>query len=227
MSRRDPIGSVGKSPPRGRRRVDPPRDQEPSTFTRILEALLLRVPGSVAAALVDSEGETVDYAGFLDTFELKIAAAHWQIAMREIREAGPIGSSVGQVVVRARVRSFVVRPIHQAYTLVVVMHPRAAFSVSERALQEAQRDLCVEAGFAVPRAPRWYAVDVLTSARDRRRPDFVQIGPRWEPVEVMGAVVGLPPRERGFRVRLPTGIELLLVRERTGRWWADEHLAQA
>ena len=40
----------------------------------------------------------------------------------------------------------------------------------------------------------------------------------------MGAVVGLAPRERGFRVRLQSGAEMMLVRERLGRWFADEHL---
>ena len=40
----------------------------------------------------------------------------------------------------------------------------------------------------------------------------------------MGAVVGLAPRERGFRVRLPSGHEMMLVRERLGRWFADEHV---
>jgi hypothetical protein len=39
----------------------------------------------------------------------------------------------------------------------------------------------------------------------------------------MGCMVGLKPREKGFRVRLPSGAEMLLVRERPGRWFADEH----
>ena len=40
----------------------------------------------------------------------------------------------------------------------------------------------------------------------------------------MGALVGLAPRENGFRVRLPSGAEMMLVRERLGRWFADEHV---
>ena len=40
-----------------------PRDQVPSTFTAILERLVAAIPGAHAAALVDYEGETVDYAG--------------------------------------------------------------------------------------------------------------------------------------------------------------------
>jgi hypothetical protein len=40
----------------------------------------------------------------------------------------------------------------------------------------------------------------------------------------MGAVMGLGPREKGFRVRLPSGAEMMLVRERLGQWFADEHV---
>jgi hypothetical protein len=40
----------------------------------------------------------------------------------------------------------------------------------------------------------------------------------------MGQMVGLRPREKGFRVRLPSGAEMLLVRERLGRWFADERV---
>ena len=56
------------------------------------------------------------------------------------------------------------------------------------------------------------------------RPKRLKVGGRCEPVEVMGALVGLAPRERGFRVRLPNGAEMMLVRERLGRWFADEHV---
>ena len=60
--------------------------------------------------------------------------------------------------------------------------------------------------------------------RERLRPLRLLVDGTWHPVEVMGAVVGLAPRERGFLVRLPSGAEMLLIRERLGRWYADEHL---
>ena len=43
-------------------------------------------------------------------------------------------------------------------------------------------------------------------------------------VEVLGAVMGLPERERGFRVRLATGKEITLVREAGHHWYADERI---
>lgn len=206
----------------------PPRDQEPSTFTTILERLLAATPGSLGAVLVDSEGEAVDYAGRLEPFELKVAAAHWQIALGEIREAAPMLGPMRQITVRARGRSYLVRSVQERYAVVVVLHRHAAFAVSERALQEADTRLSLEAGWPVPRhASRWFGVEVETGrrGRERKRPLRLRVANRWQPVEVVGAVVGLAPSERGFLVRLPSGAEMLLVRERLGRWFADEHVA--
>lgn len=83
-----------------------------------------------------------------------------------------------------------------------------------------------EAGWPIPRdAARWFHVEVETERRGSvRRPRRLKVGGEWHAVEVMGAVVGLSPRERGFRVRLPSGAEMMLVRERLGCWFADDHV---
>lgn len=206
---------------RDRRRARRPRDQAPSSFTTILEDLLRGIPGAHAAALVDFEGETIDYAGHLDPFDVKVTAAHWQIVLTEVA-----GSRIGaphQITVRAHRRSYIVRQLQPEYALVLVLHARAAFAASCRALQEAHARLCTEAGWSAPRCSRWYGVDVETDASDRGRPARLRSASGWQPVEVMGSMVGLGPREKGFRVRLPSGAEMLLVRERMGRWFADEH----
>ena len=55
------------------------------------------------------------------------------------------------------------------------------------------------------------------------RPVSVGAGPRARAVEVLGAVAsGVDARERGWRVRLPTGLEVTLVREPGGAWYADD-----
>jgi hypothetical protein len=207
------------------RRGSPPRDQATSTFTHILERLLAATPGAVGAALVDFEGETVDYAGHFDPFELKVTAAHWQIALAELGDAPQIGA-VQRVVVRARRHSYHVRRLPENYAVVLILQPRAAFAVSERAMSEAVVGFSREAGWPLPRdAARWFWVEVETERRGRvRRPRRLKVGGHWQAVDVMGAVVGLAPRERGFRVRLPSGAELMLVRERLGRWFADDHV---
>lgn len=210
--------------PKNGKAAAPPRDQATSTFTRILERLIAASPGAEAAALVDFEGETVDYAGRLEMFELKIAAAHWRIVMSEIADTPQIGP-IRQITVRARGRGYLVRQLEDSYAIVVVLHRRAAFAVSDRALDEAVARLSVEAGWPVPRdAARWCCVEVETERRDRTRPLRLRVASAWQPIEVMGSVVGLAPRERGFRVRLQSGAEMMLVRERLGRWFADEHV---
>jgi hypothetical protein len=213
-----------RSSPRSRQPA-PPRDQATSTFTRILERLLAATPGARGVALVDFEGETVDYAGCVDPFELKVTAAHWQIALSELAEAPQVGP-VRQVVVRARAHGYFIRRLEENYAVVLILHPRASFAVSDRAMAEAIAGLSREAGWTVPRdTSRWSWVEVETERRGRvRRPRRLKVGGTWQPVDVMGAVVGLAPRERGFRVRLPSGHEMMLVRERLGRWFADEHV---
>jgi hypothetical protein len=215
--------SASRTSARGQQRSRLPRDQAPSSFTSILENLICAVPGAQAAALVDFEGETIDYAGTLEPFDVKVAAAHWQLVLADVA-CTPLGAP-RQLTVRALRKSYIVRQLQPGYAVVMVLHPRAAFAASDRALQEADARLCAEAGWSAPRsATRWYCVDVETEASDRGRPARMRGAGGWHPVEVMGAIVGLRPREKGFRVRLPSGAEMLLVRERMGRWFADEHL---
>ena len=199
------------------------RDQAPSTFTRILQQLVERTPGAFATALVDFEGETVDYAGRLDPFELKVAAAHWQLVLAQEESAAAFGA-IRQLTVRAQSRSYFVRRLHENYALVIVLHPRAAFSVSERAIVEAVAGLSLEAGWPLPRnAARWFGVQVEAERSDqRRRPVRIRVAGTWQTLEIMGSVMGLRPRERGFRVRLASGAEIMLIRERLGFWFLDE-----
>jgi hypothetical protein len=195
-----------------------PRDQEPSSFGAILERLVASTPSARGAALVDFEGETVDYAGRLDAFELKVAAATWQIALSEVDET--TFAEPRQITVRAASTGFVLRRVNREYAIILVLHPRAAFAVSERALAEAETALSTEAGWARKNRPAWFSVSVQIGAE--HRPVELFVADRWQPIEVMGAVVGLQERERGYRVRLPSGVEMMLVRERNGLWFCDE-----
>lgn len=207
--------------PHSRRRpAPPPRDQQLSAFTRILRRLIASTAGARGAALVDSEGETVDFAGTLDTFDLKVTAAHFQIVMREARSQ-PHFETIFQLVVMAKERSYVVRAIHPSYSIVFVLHERAAFCCSARALHEAHLRLCMEASLPLPpRQVHWFGAEIR---EDRsHRPLAALRDEQWREVIVLGGLVGLGARERGFRVRLPNGAEFNLVRERHGRWFSDE-----
>lgn len=205
---------------RARRREAPPRDQATSSFTVILERLVASTPSARGAVLVDFEGETVDYAGSLDPFELKVAAATWQIAVSEVAETS--FAAFTQIVVRAQRTSFVLRRVTEQYALVLVLHPRAAFAVSSRALAEAEAALSREAGWSRRNRAAWFSVNVQTDTSVEHRPVSIFVAGSWHPLEVMGALVGLCDREHGYRVRMSSGAEMMLIRERNGRWFCDE-----
>lgn len=204
------------------------RDQAASAFS----AALMRLcdgTGVSGAALVDSEGETVDYAGWLDPFDIKVAAAEWQLVVGTLRESNvPTWPETHQLVVRARRRSYSIVPLSEGYAIVATL-TRYCFEISERALAEAVRELCSESGLLLPpyfalSRERWTRVEVQTSPDDRRRAHALWHGGAWRRLEILGRYTpaDLGPNEVGYRARLPTGAELMLVREPLGTWYADD-----
>lgn len=204
------------------------RDQAASAFSAALMRLC-EGTGVIGAALVDSEGETVDYAGWLDPFEIKVAAAEWQLVVGAIRESNvPSWPDTHELIVRARRRSFAIVPLTEGYAIVATL-TRYCFGISERALAEAARELCKESGlsppaFLVASRERWTRVQVQTSPNDSRRAQALWHAGAWRPLEILGryAEADLASHEVGYRARLSTGAELTLVRERLGIWYADD-----
>lgn len=220
-------------------RKEPPpskRDQGKSEFTAILERLVEDTPSARAAALFDFEGETVDYAGTMDPFDVRVVAAHCQILLAELRDLSRMPAP-RQLRVRARSGAYVIRALDQHYSLLLITHPRAAFAVSERVLRDSEAHIAREAGLepAVGKT-RWSRVEVQI---DRSRAAPVLLRPSlvagrdaeaaWYGVDVLGCLVNLPRGESGFRVRLDTGIEVNLIGERGRRgariWFVDEELS--
>lgn len=180
----------------------------------------MRLPGAFACALVDLGGETVDYAGVGDPFEVKVAAAHVRILLNDLEELGALGVP-RWIVIRGAKRSFVGRRLPDGYALVVLLRRRAGFTASERAFVACERALATEAGWSpLASPPAWFPVRVEVDPRGRP----TRLGSPAITVEVFGSVMGLPRRERGFRVRLTTGSEVTLVREPGHCWYADEDL---
>lgn len=197
-------------------------------FAQILIDLIFRLPGAYACALVDLGGETVDYAGVVSPFDVKVAAAHMRIVLNDLEEYGGLGRP-RWVVLRGQKRSFVARRLPDGYALVVMLRRRAGFAASSRAYATCERELAVEAGWGnLYDGPAWFPVVVEVDRRGR--PTTVggiaggASGPRVD-VEVFGSVMGLPQNERGFRLRTVIGSELTVVREAGNTWYADEDLA--
>jgi hypothetical protein len=191
---------------------------EPTPFTAILDSVISRVPGAYGAVLVDSEGETVDYAGLVVPYEIRVAAAYLQIVLRQLEDVPKLGQPKFMIV-RGTKRTVIARALPEAYVLGLLLRRRAGFMASHRAFSEAERALAREAGWTPPSGRAWYAVEVDVDRRGRP----VRVAPD-HPVEVLGTVMGLTVREQGFRVRTASGLELTLVREARRTWYADEEL---
>ncbi|MGC4090501.1 MAG: hypothetical protein QM756_22050 [Polyangiaceae bacterium] len=183
------------------RRAIVPRDQAASPFSGIL-LRLCDATGAHAAALVDAEGETVDYAGRVEPFDIRVAAAEWRLALSVLTSAAPAWSETSELVVRCSVQSFAVWALSDGYALVMVL-PRRAFRVSKRALAEAMTDLAREAGLSSPADTarvRWARVEVQTEDGGRRPRAVWQDG-AWRPLTISGPLsVGRSAARRG---RLP------------------------
>lgn len=200
------------------------RDQAQTPFCAILERFCASA-AMVAAALVDQDGETVDYAGALDPFDVRIFAAEWRIVL-ELSTAARPGCS--EVFIRAAKSSYVIVSLSEGYALVARLL-RHSFTISPRAVAQCVRELCEESGLDLPRparpgAERWTAVRVNTLPDDRHRPFALWTGDRWSRVEILGRFAGddLAPGEQAYRVRTFSGMDLTLVRERLGHWFADD-----
>ena len=124
------------APPASRRPVA--RDMDTTPFTPILVELLTRVPGAYAAALVDAEGECVDYAGKGTPFDTKIAAAELRVLLSQLQDAANVGA-VRWLVLRGERRTVVARGLADSYALVTLLRRRACFTASQRAFDACER----------------------------------------------------------------------------------------
>lgn len=206
-----------------------PRDQGISAFSVIL-LRLCDASGALGVALVDSEGETVDYAGRIEPYDLRVAAAEWRLVLGILQSTADkrarSWADVNEVIVRAQRQSFAFTALSDGYALVLVL-PRYSFHVSRRALAQATDELASEAGLlrlGPDERLRWSRTEVRPCSTDERRPEAIWHDGAWRPVTVLGR---LPPQnletlEIGYLARVSSGRELLLVREPLGKWFAGD-----
>lgn len=203
------------------------RDQAPSAFAAILKSLCERTRAH-SAALVDEEGETVDYWGPGDPFLIRLAAAEFAIVLRSALRRASL-ESLEEIFIRGKGRSFLVRALPDGYALILHL-PRRAATTSRRAVVSAVRALSLEAGFDGPLSCRgsgrqgaWRQVGVSEEPPRSKRPGALQLGETSLSLDVLGRVPDEEGRrERSYRVRLENGQEGTLVREALGRWYLDE-----
>lgn len=195
-------------------------------FGAALALLVERVPGALGAAFVDGEGEAVDFAGRIDAFDIKVAAAHARILMHHIDAFERLGAP-RWLTVRARRRTLHARLLPEGYALVVVLARRAGFVSAPRTFDQCERALREEGALGPPMGPApSRPVAVRADSRGRPRALLTLAGSEVL-VDVLGRVGGLPPGSRGYRVRASDGAELTLVREPGSSWFAEDDTAPA
>ena len=211
---------------RARGRVAIDRDQDASPFSAILWRLCEGCSAH-AAALVDKEGETVDYAGRISPYEIRVAAAELRLVLAFTRTAEiPNFRDVDEIRIRTGLRSYAIIGLGDGYAIVLELL-RHSSSLSRRALAQAMRELEFEAGIASvlpPGSTRWSRVRVKSSSDEARRPEAVWLDGVWQPLTVLGRYrsADLARRERGYLARLSSGAEFSLVREPLGFWFVDD-----
>lgn len=196
--------------------------QERSAFTAILERLLAATSGAIGAVLADEEGEAVDHAGELPAYDVKLAAAHWQIVLRKAQQTRGLGR-FRSFVVQADRHGYVLQQLFGGYVLVMVCRPGLGAHVSTRALCQVEVELCQEAGFPDQGdlGRHWSRVGVLldsggTPRTIRRGADAP------EELQVLKPPASLPDFARGYLIRTAGGARATLVRERDGRWYLSD-----
>jgi hypothetical protein len=202
------------------------RDQAVSAFSGTLMQLC-DATSAFGAAFVDAEGETVDYAGYLDPFETRLFAAEWRLVLQAANQANSTSGAVTCLLCRANNKSYAVYALSDGYALVIQSAHRSLLP-SARAVGEALHSLAAEAGLDVDdnsefRHQHWYRVEVRLDP-DKRRPTDLWYGGEWMPLEIVGRYINfveLSRRTTGFRARLQDGSDLTLVREPLERWYAD------
>ncbi len=120
---------------RVRRRSIGGRDQRVTSFSTALMRLCDGV-GAVGAALVDAEGETVDYAGAMDPFDIKVAAAEWAVVLVLLKSSRvPAWADTETLVIRGGRKSYFVRALVDGYAIVLQLLPHA-FGISHRGVSD-------------------------------------------------------------------------------------------
>lgn len=131
------------------RHSQPPLEQEPSAFNKILGRLVNSSPGAHGAVLADEEGETVDYFSLvIDPEELKLAAAYMGILVNQVETTATVarGGGLNELRLKGSQTQFVVRPLGSGYQVTVVLEPSATLPKLFQALDQAMAELRVEAG---------------------------------------------------------------------------------
>jgi hypothetical protein len=122
--------------------------EQPSGFLEILARLGRDVPGAAAAIFCDAEGESIEFWGTLDPYDIKLTGAYASILLSLFEGTAGGAGSPPEVTVTCRELTLIVRGIER-YRLVLLLRGRSWSPGLDDALDAAAARFAVEAGLAV------------------------------------------------------------------------------
>src|SRR5690606_27103312 len=131
------------------------------------------------AALVDPEGETVDYGGVGDPYDIRILAAELRLLQQRLAEA-PHLSQADQFMVRGQRKTFLLQALPEGYALAAQL-PQGISEPSQRAVAVASERLSQEAGFRTGNTDvlRCRELAVEEACGGTHRPEAVSVDGEW------------------------------------------------
>jgi hypothetical protein len=214
--------------------VESERDQAESSFTRLIREFLDGDPRYLAGIFVDREGECVDYCARLDAFDAKVAGAHLQVVLGEIRPSLQ-RLSLGEprlFAVFGSERDLVLRRVDAEYSFVLVATAGSIDDDMFVVLSQLAHDLRAEAMLPPAHFEDQYGpleVEVRESVGFPFAPTALRVGElQIEIADVLGHF-----REEGglpggilecFHVRDIEGNEFLLAYDDGSRRWHKRQL---
>lgn len=123
------------------------RDQVPTAFAAVLRRMLRAIPGAIGAAFCDLEGESIDYYGDIDPFEIKVAGAQLAAMHDDLQKRlGRFLDGPPIVHLRSERGSYLYVQVSDDYYVVALLSAFASWWEALDDVDRARRDLRKEAG---------------------------------------------------------------------------------
>lgn len=93
------------------------------SFKLVLDRLLQQVPGALGAIIVDWEGEAVDHAARMDSYQLQVLGAHKGVILANLRAAvRRLGDEeIEEIVISTAASQTLILPVTHEYALILTL----------------------------------------------------------------------------------------------------------
>jgi len=117
--------------------------EDKTSFYPILESLLNSVPGAHSAIFCDEEGESIEYCGAMNPYDIKIAGAYSTVILQLLR--GRQSPTPRTIAISCSSLTMTIHEI-KGYTLTLILNRRTFSAALESAIEKATEKFIHEAG---------------------------------------------------------------------------------